>query len=105
MENVIPWKRNDSGTKTLTLTDGDGELVNLVGATIKLLVRRAADDLLEIAATGDAEGLVTYDYSAADSAVGGFFKCEVEVTFGGGGVQTFPEDGSLWLKVSDDLNP
>ena len=105
MEDTIFWKRGDSGTKTLTLTDGDGELVNLTGATLKLLIRRADDDLVEVTCSGNAQGLVTYDYSSDDSAIGGLFKSEVEVTFSGGDVQSFPEDGHLFVKVTDDLNP
>lgn len=106
MADVIEWVRGDSGTREVTLSGASGP-ANLTGATVKLLVRRSPTDLVDIPCSivTPLEGIVSYSYTATHSATTGYFKAELEVTFGGGSVQTFPEKSPLYVKIRDDLNP
>lgn len=94
---------------TLTLTDA-GAPVDLTTASRVRLIARAAGDR----GTGPAyidvdlpdrpdDGVITYPLRAADSATAGSYRVEVEITWPGAAVQTFPGDGYAELLVLPDL--
>jgi len=51
-----------------------------------------------------ANGKVAYDFAQGDLDVTGTYRYEWEVTFSGGGVETFPGDGFGEIKVLPENN-
>ena len=53
---------------------------------------------------GDAVlGRVRYSWASADTDTADDYEGEFEVTYSGGRVQTFPNDGHIIIKVTDDV--
>lgn len=101
-------KQNDTRPIiSATLIDGDGSNVNLDGATVKFIMRKvgATSATTDASATiADAtKGKVTYSWSASDTATVGSYEGEFEVTFAGGGVQTFPNNRYIDIEITDDI--
>lgn len=102
-------KRNDTkGTIECNLLDGDSTAADLTGATVKFLMRREgrsdAKVDAEASVVGDpAEGIVSYQWQAADTDTAGDYEAEFEVTFSDGRVATFPSDGYISVKVLADV--
>lgn len=101
-------KQNDTRPIiSATLIDGDGSSVNLDGATVKFIMRKAS----ATAATTDAaatvadaaKGKVTYTWVAADTATVGSYEGEFQVTYSGGGIQTFPNNRYIDIEITDDI--
>jgi hypothetical protein len=101
MADVV-MKTGDTATVlTSTLRDGNGVVVNLTGATVKLNMRKAGSRLVKVSAAGTVVtpllGAVSYTWVAADVDEPGLFNAEWEVTFSGGAKETFPN--GRYLKV------
>jgi hypothetical protein len=82
--------------------------VNIEGAVIELILRsltaRAPAELTgEVVVTDAEKGQFYYAPSVADTAVPGNYTANWRVTFGDGGIQTFPTTGYLWLEVQPNL--
>ena len=89
------------------LTDGiTGDAVDLTTATsIRIIGLLNRVEIIDRAGTPSvpAEGVVTMDWQPADTANSGVLELEVEVTWPGGKIQTFPVNGYLTLHIRDDL--
>lgn len=101
-------KQNDTRPiMAATLIDGDGNVANLDGATVLFKMRQAGETTVKVnasAAIADAtKGKVTYTWSAADTNTVGEFEGEFEVTYAGGGVQTFPNNKYIEIEITDDI--
>ncbi len=101
MADVV-MKTGDTATVlTSTLRDGNGVVVNLTGASVKLNMRKAGSRLAKVSAAGTIVtpllGAVSYTWIAADVDEPGLFHAEWEVTFSGGAKETFPN--GRYLKV------
>ena len=98
-----------------TIRDRDGNPISLVGATARFLMREAAapgalvvDSPATIvnpaAVAPDPDlGRITYAWAAADTLAPGKFEAEVEVTFAGGIVETFPNVGYHAVVIQEDI--
>lgn len=90
-----------------TLTYSDGTAVNLTGATVKWIMRQltASAPSTNLAATvvNPAAGMVSYTFTAADTAVAGQFMGKWTVTFSGGQTQSWPTVGYIEVTVEEDL--
>ena len=97
---------------TDTLEDSTGAAVNLTGATVKF--HMASWDLATVViANGtvtnigggalDASGGVQYQWQAADTLTRGAYKAEWQVTFSGGAVESWPNDGYAVVDIPADL--
>lgn len=102
-------KQNDTRPIiTATLIDGDGSTVNLDGATVSFKMRvvgnTSAVSLAGTSAVSDAaNGKVTYTWAAADTATVGEYEGEFQVTYSGGGIQTFPNNKYIEIEITDDI--
>jgi len=101
-------KQNDTRPIiSATLIDGDGSSVNLDGATVAFKMRKvgATASTVDAAATiADAtKGKVTYTWVAADTATVGEYEGEFQVTYAGGGIQTFPNNKYIEIEITDDI--
>lgn len=108
-------RQGDSpATLTATLLDANGDPVNIQGASvaIQLLPVGSASYLVDDAATNDqvgdglvdgepvTRGMVSYDLTDTDDA--GYLLGTWVVTFGGGGVQSYPNGGFFLVEVFAD---
>jgi len=102
---------------TAVLTDNTGATVDLTGATVTIRVAYARwsyyyspTQLIVTDAScvvhpdqTNYQGQVQWTPSAGDTDIAGDFKYTFEVTFPGGGVQTFPQNTQLPLHIETKL--
>lgn len=105
-------KQHDlSPVVTDTLEDNTGAAVNLTGAAVKFHMTdwTRATVIVNASATGpaggalDSTGQVQYQWQAADVANAGVYLAEWQVTFAGGGIETWPNDGPAIVSIEADL--
>jgi len=89
------------------LVDASGNPVNLAGASARCLGRHAISQRVVIDGacyiTDPASGVIRYEWSPLDTARPGVFQVEVEVTYGDGNRETFPNRGHIRLRIADDV--
>ena len=106
MSSTFKIKRNDTSPAiSQQLLDSDGNAVDITGATIKFLMARRGPLKVNGTATivTAATGMVKYQWVAADTDTVGLYQIEWEVTYSGGGVETFPNEGYNYVHVETDL--
>jgi hypothetical protein len=89
------------------LTDANG-IVDLTNATSAKLMRvpTGGGSLQTLTLTFNTPrtlGFVTRDWQTGDNDTIGTFKCEVEVTWNDGSIETFPNTGVYTMVVEPDL--
>lgn len=107
MSNVFYIKQNDtSPSLRATLIDGDGDAVNLTGASVRFHMRDASGttkvDAVASIITA-ASGIVQYSWAVGDTDTVGVFAAEFEVTYSDTSVGTFPNNGYITVKIRDDI--
>jgi hypothetical protein len=101
-------KQNDTSPNLrAVLKDGDEDPINLTDATINFHMRTVGGETAVVDAaasivTAEA-GIVQYIWDAADTATVGSYQAEFEVTFSGGKVETFPNNGYIRVEITDDI--
>lgn len=99
-------KQNDTRPVLIaTLTDGDGDAVNLTGATCRFHLRLGTTVLVDAAADviDAAGGQVRYVWQEGDTASVGACDAEIEVTYADAGVETFPNSSHWSLLISSEI--
>lgn len=91
-----------------TLLDEDGVAVDLTTATAVVFNLRGPDGTVVIdnaaaELTTPAAGIVTYEWAVGDTADAGTFTGEFEVTWTGGGVQSFPQPEYLEVVITEQV--
>jgi len=107
MQDTHYLKRGDTSPSLLYALDPAS--VVLTGATVRFNMRakdtgtvkvnRAAATI--VTATGTPT--VRYDWVGADTDTAGFFDAEFEVTYSGGAVETFPNNGFIRVHIDGDI--
>lgn len=90
-----------------TLTDEDGVVANLTGATVVFNIAPiggGSASSLSPVTSGGTTGTVSYEFGTADTDTAGTYKAEWEVTYGGGEVQTFPNGSYIVVRVVEAVN-
>lgn len=98
---------------TDTLKDSAGDAVNIQGATVRLTVRPAVGGnpiVNGVVATNDqvgdgtdgTKGHVSYPWQAGQTDTPGEYLAFWVVTFSGGAIQTYPNDGYILLRITAD---
>ena len=102
-------KQNDT-TPALEafLQDSRGRPVNLTGATIVFHMRLASDLTVKITIgsvtiVAATLGHVSFAFSAPNTDTAGNYEGEFQVTFSGGAIETFPNDGYIKIIITDDV--
>lgn len=101
-------KQNDTRPiMSATLIDGNGATVNLDGATVVFKMRAVGGSVAKIDSSASiaeaTKGKVTYTFTASDTNTVGEYEGEFEVTFAGGGIQTYPNNKYIEIEVVDDI--
>jgi len=101
-------KQNDTSPAMLaTLQDADANAINLTGTTVRFHMRQIGSKQILVDAPAvvvtPLEGLVRYDWIAADTANIGAYQAEFEVTYGDQTIETFPNDGYIRVEIIDDI--
>lgn len=101
-------KQNDtSPTLRASLTDYNGNSINITGATVMLhMIDLSGTVKVNTACTiNDASGgIVDYEWVAGDTDTVGTYKAEWEVTYADSTVETFPNNGHETIVVTEELN-
>lgn len=103
------WIKEDDTSPVLeaTLTDENGNAVDLTGASVDFHMRRQLDDTLKVDGTASiidaANGKVQYSWSSGDTDTTGKYDAEFEVTYSSGDIETFPNHENIVIKITDDL--
>ena len=110
---IFNIKRNDTSKNIeCTLKINNVAVDNLGLATgVKFIMRLAAkkNAAPKVAAAAIIDdpvlypGAVHYEWGTGDTDTAGTYSAEWEVTYSGGGVATFPDDGYLTVNVVADL--
>ena len=102
-------KQNDTRPELdVFLRDDKDRTINVTGATVKFNMRNASDNIVKInlgsvTTVSSTSGRVKYSFSTADTDTAGNFDGEFQVTFVGGQVETFPNDGYIKVIITDDV--
>lgn len=101
-------KQNDTSPFLLaTLKDANENLIDLTAATVRFHMRRvgSTDAVVDGAAivVNEDQGTVRYEWQAADTAQIGSYQAEFEVTYSGGVIETFPNNGYIRVEIKDDI--
>jgi len=101
-------KQNDTSPNLRAiLKDGDEVAINLTDATINFHMRTVGGETAVVDASASIvsaeNGIVQYIWDAADTATVGSYQAEFEVTFAGGAVETFPNNGYIRVEITDDI--
>ena len=102
-------KQNDTRPELgVFLRDDKDRTVNITGATVKFNMRNASDNSVKgslgaVTTVSSTAGQVKYSFSVEDTDTSGNFDGEFQVTFVGGQVETFPNDGYIKVIITDDV--
>ena len=102
-------KQNDTRPELdIFLRDDKDRSINITGATVKFSMRNASTNVVKISlaavtTVSSTSGRVKYSFTASDTDTAGNFDGEFQVTFVGGQVETFPNDGYIKVIVTDDV--
>lgn len=90
-----------------TCADSEGNIPNLAGASVRFIMTNKADGVKVIdrpAVIVDVPTAeVKFSWQPGDTDTPGTYKGEYEVTYSGGGVETFPNDRYINIKIFPDL--
>ena len=112
---VFRIKKGDDG-KSLRYqlkksTDGVVAVVNITNATLKFWLRKvgASTPLIDgrdctSGVTTAASGLGAISFTSTDTATPGNYALEIQVTYQGGAIETFPEHGFVSVVIAEDLD-
>lgn len=92
-----------SPTYQTTLTDQNGDPIDLTGATVSFIMyRRAGTEKVNRAATiSDAtNGVVQHTWQAADTDTAGVYRVKVKVVYSDSSIEYFPTPGFQKVRVS-----
>tara|TARA_B110000444_G_scaffold249248_1_gene274124 strand:- start:353 stop:676 length:324 start_codon:yes stop_codon:yes gene_type:complete len=102
-------KTNDTSPKLqVTLQDANGNSIGLNGASARFHMKAVGSDVLKIDAsvtiTNATSGVVVYTWLAADTNTSGTYYGEIEVTYGDGAIETFPNNSYFTIIIREDLD-
>lgn len=108
MKAGVVIKRGDTQPAVqITCLGGDGQAVDLTGASARFLMKAEGASAPKVDRTADvhdaAAGLVWYAWQQGDTDTAGQFQAEVEITFGDGTKETFPAGDYIPILILADL--
>lgn len=97
-------KRGDTAPPLrANLTDG-GTPIDLTAASgIRVIGKRRGMTLFARTVTGTDQGVIQMPWGDSDTQLAGVLQVEIEVTWPGGTIQSFPAIGYLTIMIDPDL--
>lgn len=83
------------------LTQTDGSILDLSNATIKLVINGIGEKTMVV--EDAAQGIVRYDWQAADTAKAGVYSAEVKMQYPNGTRQTIPTVGTIEIHIYKEV--
>ena len=108
MQPTFSIKKGDTGPRLVYALTPAAE-IDLTGATVRFNMRSRATGTIRInraaavIVTATGTPTVAYDWQAGDTATAELCDAEFEVTYAGGVVETFPNNGFITVVVSDAI--
>lgn len=108
MQPTFTIKRGDTGPRLLYSLMPAAE-VDLTGATVRFNMRSRAEGSVRVnrapavIVTAIGTPTVAYDWQVGNTAVAELCDAEFEVTYVGGAVETFPNNGFITVVVTGDI--
>lgn len=105
MADRLRLKRGDTAPAFRAQCQNGGTPADLTGASARLLLRGASTGPRSLTLTVEAgtDGWVRHPWAEGETSLVGTEQGEVEVTYAGGAVQTFPGSGYFTLEILPDL--
>lgn len=107
MNNTFYIKRGDTAPAIRFALEPAS--IVLTGAAVRFQMRaRGGATVIDAAATVvTATGTPTVEYAwqAGNTAAAGLYEAEFRVTYPGGAVETFPNEGFILVRVNEDVAP
>jgi hypothetical protein len=89
------------------LLDENNDPRNLQGASVRFHMEDVDTGSVVVDASArilnTQDGRVVYEWQSGDTDEPGRYEAEFEVTYGGGEVETFPNNGYIGVYVDDDI--
>jgi hypothetical protein len=104
---TVQLKRNDTkDTISYKVTNKDGSVVNLTGATVRFVMGKGKNLITNSNATivNAVSGDVSYTLTDSDTLAAGTFNAEFEVTFSDGKVKTYPSNGYILVNIQANVD-
>lgn len=101
-------KQNDTSPSILaTLKDANDTPINLTASSVRMHMKDIEgtikiDSAVEV--INAQNGVIRYDWQAADTDTPGTFYVEFEVTYTDGAIETFPNTGKEVVIILSELN-
>lgn len=101
-------KQNDtSPALQATLQDYAGTAINLVGATVRFHMKGLDGSVVvdaPMTVVSGVNGIVRYNWQAADTDTAGTYSAEFEVTYLDLSIETFPNTDNIAIVITPELN-
>ena len=106
MTRAHVMKQGDTEPKLeVELTDRDGAPADLSGATCRLVITGPDGAVVVDKPVVATENVIEYAWVVGETGQLGIHKGEVEVTYSGGAIQTFPNGPEyFFVLISEDLD-
>lgn len=97
-------QNNTSPALLATLQGSDGETINVQGSSVVLKLKNLDTGVVTTKSmTINADNSVRYDWLVGDTEASGTYRCEFEVTYTDGTIETFPNDGAFSIVITPSL--
>jgi hypothetical protein len=109
MADIAIRQLNTSPAFVQVIYDADGVPLDLTGGTVALVMRAITSNTPitlagTVTVTDAPNGVVSYAWNAADTAVVGIYQAEFVVTQADTTIYTYPNDGYLEVSVEESLS-
>lgn len=107
---VVKKRHSQRPYLRVRIKDSDEEAFDLtgaLGATFVMYARASGIEKVNAAAVivdPPTQGLIEYQWAAADVNTAGEFIAEFDVDYGAGETLTLPEDGNILVTIFEDIN-
>lgn len=101
---MIHLKQGDTKTAVrATLLKKDGTPVNLTGCTVLFIMQGMSLTERQVEIEDAVQGIVLIVFEAEDTSQPGRFKAEIEVIYGDGRKETFPNEKCIPVSIESNL--
>lgn len=98
-------KQNNTSPALLATLQGPyGETINVQGSSVVLRLKNLDTGVVTTKTMSiNADNTVRYDWLGGDTGASGTYRCEFEVTYTDGTIETFPNDGAFSIVITPSL--